>query len=207
MQRHLVVVLGVLCAAAFAAAQAPASGGDPRKRLQDTFTALHAAAAFPGGTAGVVLPDGEVIELAVGVSDRTARTPMKPDDRLMMGSIGKTFASAVALQLVHEKKIALEDRLEKWLGKEAWFARLPNAKDITIRHLMTHTSGLVRYEFKPEFTADLKKDPDRVWKPEDLLAYLFDTTAAFAPGQGWDYSDTNYIVVGMIIERATKSTY
>src|SRR5262249_9656652 len=63
------------------------------------------------------------------------------------------------------------------------------------------------YEFKEAFTRDLTAHPEKVWKPEELVAYILDTKAPFAAGQGWDYSDTNYIVLGMIIERITRSTY
>ncbi len=143
----------------------------------------------------------------VGLSDTAAKKPMTPNDLLLQGSVGKTYVSAVALQLVHEGKIGLDDKVEKYLGKEAWFARLPNGPDITVRMIMTHTSGLVRYEFKEQFTTDLTKNPDKVWKPEELIAYILDSPPPFAVGKGWQYSDTNYIVLGMIIERVTKSTY
>ena len=66
---------------------------------------------------------------------------------------------------------------------------------------MNRTSGLVRYEFDPRFDAALQKEPDRVWKPAEQLAYLFDQTPPFEAGKGWDYSDTNYLVVGLTIEK------
>jgi D-alanyl-D-alanine carboxypeptidase len=106
---------------------------------------------------------------------------------------------------VHEGKLALDERIGTYLGDEEWFDRLPNASDITVRMLMRHTSGLVRYELNGRFLADLSRDPDRVWKPAEEIAYLFDSRAPFAAGEGWDYSDTNYIVLGMIIERVTGS--
>jgi D-alanyl-D-alanine carboxypeptidase len=65
----------------------------------------------------------------------------------------------------------------------------------------------VRYEFKEQFTKDLTANPDKVWKPEELVAYLLDEKAAFEAGKGWDYSDTNYIVLGMIIERVTGKKF
>jgi D-alanyl-D-alanine carboxypeptidase len=91
-----------------------------------------------------VLPNGESFALAVGFSDRDAKTAMKPTDRMLAGSVGKTFAAATALLLVKEGKIGLDDRIEKYLGSEPWFSRLPNAKEITVRQLMNHTNGLVR---------------------------------------------------------------
>jgi len=171
--------------------------------LQARLDEWHKAGKFPGATLGVVLPDGESFGLAVGYSDREARTPMKANDRMLAGSVGKTFAAVTALQLVKEGKIGLDDKVEKYLGAEPWFPRLPNAKDITVRQLMNHTSGLVRYEFKPQFTKDLTANPEKVWKPVELVAYLLDEKPPFEAGKGWDYSDTNYIVLGMIIEKVT----
>ena len=178
-----------------------------QSQLQATFAELHKAATFPGGTAGFVLSDGSSFGIAVGVSDRTANTPMKPSDRLLLGSVGKTYVSAVALQMIHEKKFSLDDTLDKFFGKESWLPRIANASQITVRHLMTHTSGLVRYEFNPKFTQDLSANPDKVWSGVDRLAYLFDAQPPFAPGSGWEYSDTNYIVLGMIIEKVARADY
>lgn len=174
-----------------------------KKQLQMKLDEWHKAGKFPGATLGVVLANGESFGLAVGYSDRDAKTPMKPDDRMLAGSVGKTFALATALQLVKEGKIGLDDKIEKYFGKEPWFDRLPNSRDITVRQLMNHTSGLVRYEFKETFTNDLTANPMKVWTPEERLAYLFGEKAKFEAGKGWDYSDTNYIVLGMIIEKVT----
>ena len=174
-----------------------------QKSLQLKLDEWHKAGSFPGATLGVVLADGKSFGLAVGYSDRDAKTPMTPRDRMLAGSVGKTFAAGTALQLIKEGKINLDDNIEKYLGKEPWFSRLPNAKGITVRNLMNHTSGLVRYEFKDQFTKDLTANPEKTWKPAELVAYLFDEKAPFEPGKGWDYSDTNYIVLGMIIEKVT----
>jgi D-alanyl-D-alanine carboxypeptidase len=176
-------------------------------QLQAKFAELHKAASFPGGTAGFVLADGSTFAIAVGVSDRTAGTPMRTSDRLLLGSVGKTYASAVALQMIHERRFSLDDTLDKFFGSRPWFSRIANGRTITVRHLMTHTSGLVRYEFNPKFTQDLSANPDKVWTGEDRLAYLFDAPPPFAPGAGWEYSDTNYIVLGMIIERVSTNTF
>ena len=178
-----------------------------RTALQLKLEEWHKAGSFPGATVGVVLANGESFALAVGFSNRETKTPMKPADRMLAGSVGKTFAAATALQLVHEGKIGLDDKIEKYLGREEWFSRLPNAKDITVRQLMNHSSGLVRYEFKEQFTKDLTASPEKVWKPAELVAYLLDEKPPFAAGKGWDYSDTNYIVLGMIIEKVTGKKF
>ena len=171
--------------------------------LQKKLDEWHSAGKFPGATLGVALANGQSFGIAVGFSDRDTKTSLKPNDRMLAGSVGKTFAAATALQLVKEAKIKLDDKIEKYLGREPWFSRLPNANDITVRQLMNHTSGLVRYEFKEQFTKDLTANPDKVWKPAELVTYLLDEKAPFEAGHGWDYSDTNYIVLGMIIEKVT----
>jgi D-alanyl-D-alanine carboxypeptidase len=178
-----------------------------KQELQLKLDEWHRAGKFPGATLGVVLADGESFGLAVGYSDRDAKTAMRPSDRMLAGSVGKTFALATALQLVKQGKIGLDDKIEKYFGKEPWFDKLPNARDITVRQLMNHSSGLVRYEFKETFTNDLTANPMKVWTPEERLAYLFGEKAAFEPGKGWDYSDTNYIVLGMIIEKVTGKRF
>ena len=178
-----------------------------RARLQATLDSIHAAGRFPGVTAGVVLGDGTAFGLASGFADTARRIRMTPSDRLLQGSVGKTYVAAVALQLVHEGKIRLDEKVSSYLGTEPWYGRLANGADVTVRQLMNHTSGIVRYEFKPEFTRDLTANPAKVWQPQELIAYLLDAPAPFAPGQGWEYSDSNYILLGMIIERVTGSSY
>jgi D-alanyl-D-alanine carboxypeptidase len=178
-----------------------------RQKLQAKLDEWHKAGKFAGATLGVCPADGNCFALSVVFTDLEKKTPMRPTDLMAAGSVGKTYAAAVALQLVKEGKINLDDKVEKYLGKESWFSRLPNAKDITVRQLMNHTSGLVRYEFKEQFTKDLTANPDKIWLPEELVAYLLDEKAPFEAGKGWDYSDTNYIVLGMIIERVTGKKF
>ena len=174
-----------------------------RDRLQATLDSLHAAGRFPGATAGIALPDGEVIALAVGSADTARDIPMRPDVRMLAGSVGKTYVAAVAVQLVREGRLDLDARVSRWLGNEPWFERLPNAADVTVRHLLTHTSGIQRYEFKPAVTELLTREPDKVWTPEERVGFVLGDTPPFRAGEGWEYSDTNYILVGMLIERIT----
>ena len=202
--------IALLPAAAAAQSAAPAASAASvstvRARVQATLDSIGAGGAFPGMSAGIALPDGQVLSLATGLSDTALRTPLGPDALLLAGSVGKTYVAAVALQLVSEGKLSLDEPISTYLGTEPWFSRLPNAAAITVRMLMNHTSGLVRYEFKPEFTRDLTANPDKVWRPAELVAYILDTEAPFPAGGGWDYSDTNYIVLGMIIERVAGAT-
>jgi D-alanyl-D-alanine carboxypeptidase len=197
----------VALTATIAGAQRSSSPPELARVLQRKLDSLRESQRLPGLSLGVALADGSTIALVTGFADTAKRTPLRPTDRLLQGSVGKTYVSAVALQLVREGKLDLGAKISTYLGQLPWFSRIPNAADITVRQLMTHTSGLVRYEFQPRFTADLRAQPMKSWTPEERLAYILDTQAPFAAGQGWEYSDTNYIVLGMIIERLTGQTY
>src|SRR5262249_20672883 len=93
-----------------------------------------------------------------------------------------------------------------YLGGEPWFERLPNAAELTLENLLDHRSGLPRYEFEPAFARDLVAQKDRVWKPAELLGYVLDHPAKNAANAAFSYADTNYIVLGMIVERVTGHT-
>jgi D-alanyl-D-alanine carboxypeptidase len=167
---------------------------------------LASAPAIPGMTLGVAFDDGTSFGLAAGWADTTRHEAMTPEALMLQGSVGKTYFGAVALQLVGEGLLDLDAKLGSYLGEKPWFDRLPNARDVTVRQLMSHTSGIVRYEFNPKFLEDLTADPMRTFTPEERLAYLFDTEAPFPAGEGWDYSDTNFILVAMLIEHLTGNS-
>ncbi|HVG43920.1 MAG TPA: serine hydrolase domain-containing protein [Longimicrobium sp.] len=201
----LAVALAAGCAPARVAQPAGIAPARLTARLQAKLDSLHATGHFPGATVGVTLPGGRTLGLSTGLADSSG-VAMRPRDRMLAGSVGKTFVAAVALQLVQEGKLGLDQPISTWLGNEPWFDRLPNARSVTVRMLMNHTSGLVRYEFNDAFLRDLNANPTRRWTPAERIAYLLDATPPFAAGRGWDYSDTNYIVLGAIIERITGST-
>jgi D-alanyl-D-alanine carboxypeptidase len=175
--------------------------------VQEYIDAWRAASGVPGVTVAIVTKDGRVQSFASGESDTATHRKMLPTDLMLAGSTGQTLFAAVAVQLIDSGQLDLDAPNSKYLGTRPWFSRLPNAKDVTVRQLMTHTSGIIRYEFNDKFTMDLRANPAKVWQPEEQLAYLFDTQAPFAAGQGWEYSDTNYIVLGLIVEQITGAKY
>ncbi|MFC2168416.1 serine hydrolase domain-containing protein [Acidobacteriota bacterium] len=178
-----------------------------KNEIQIKLDFLQSEDKFPGATLGIVLPDGTEIALASGWADIENKIIMKPLDRIFTGSAGKTFVAAVALQLVQEEKLDLEEKVSTYLGEEPWYSRLPNHNDLTVRMIMQHTGGLPRYVFKEAFIDKLLEIPDKVWKPEEILTFVFDDTPEHHAGEGWSYSDTDYIVLGMIIEKITEDTY
>ena len=174
------------------------------KKIEAKLLELKTGAEYPGVTVGYVLADGTAGSVSVGLADVENNTPLKPKDRMMAGSIGKTYVAAITLQLVQEGKLKLDDKIETWFGKESWFPRLPNARDLTLRMLMNHSSGIPEHIMANGFLPVVKAQPDKVWKPEELIAYILDAKPLFPAGKGYAYADTNYILVGMIFERVTK---
>ena len=172
-----------------------------RSTLQASLEAIHEGGSHAGTSAAVALPNGTTIAVVAGYSDSTRHIPLQTSDRLMSGSVGKTYFAALAMQLVSEGRLDLDASVSEYLGDLPWFARIPNASAITIRNLMNHTSGVMRYEFQEAFTRDLFANPDKFWEPEELLSYIFDMEPSFAAGEGWEYSDTNYIILATIMEQ------
>jgi D-alanyl-D-alanine carboxypeptidase len=177
------------------------------RQLQAKLDSFRLAQRLPGVSIALVLADGHSLALTSGFADTARHVALRTSDRLLHGSVGKTYVSAIAMQLVAHDSLDLDAPVSNYLGDLPWFSRLPNARTITVRHLMTHTSGLVRYEFDPRVAAVLRAQPMKPWTPTERLSYLLDATPPFAPGAGWEYSDTNYIVLGMILEWITGRPY
>jgi D-alanyl-D-alanine carboxypeptidase len=117
------------------------------------------------------------------------------------GSVGKTFFAALALQLVAEGRLALDDKISKYLGKEPWFAGLPNANEITVRMLMNHTSGLA--PFGDTFMQDLVASPAKERSPLEAVKSISGAKPLNAAGAAFFYSDINYQVLAFVTEHVT----
>ncbi len=198
--RRLILILPVLVIAVSLQSQVNVG------LLQQKLDSLRIAGGYPGISVSIANASEQVL-IQSGYSDRDAQTPLKASDMFMQGSVGKTYASAIAIKLIKQQKLNLDDKVSKYLGHYPWYHRIPNASSMTVAQIMNHTSGVMRYEFKPSFTTDLSNNPTKSWTPEELLSYILDEKASFAAGEGWEYSDTNYILLGMIIEQITGKKY
>src|SRR5207249_2547354 len=124
-----------------------------------------------------------------------------PADHFRIGSNTKTFVISVLLQLVGEKKLSLDDPLSRFpLG-----VTIPNAEGITVRELCDMRSGLFEAYGTPQFAALNMKVPEN-FDPRTLVAWAVQQKPYFAPGKGYRYSNTNYLLIGMIIEEITKDS-
>jgi D-alanyl-D-alanine carboxypeptidase len=129
---------------------------------------------------------------------------------MLSGSTGKTFVSALILKLVEEGRLSLEDNVATWLGDRAWFRQLPNAQSVTIRMLLSHSSGIPDYVGRPDFMPTLSSclgRMDTCFSTEELISYVIDSQPLFPAGLGYFYSDVNYLLLGLIIESASGQKY
>jgi D-alanyl-D-alanine carboxypeptidase len=150
-----------------------------------------------GASAALVFPDQSVRIVVSGLSHDTV--PIRPDMLFAIGSITKNVVAALVFQLAEEGVLSLEEPLSKWLPA---YPKVDSA--ITIRQLLTHTSGLYMFWENQRIWDDLIKYRDKVFAPEEVLYYLKDPH--FPHGKSFRYSNTNYLLLAMIITRATGSS-
>jgi D-alanyl-D-alanine carboxypeptidase len=156
-----------------------------------------------GATLSIRIPDHGDIHLASGIDDRDPDTPMPTDGTYTIASITKTFVAAIALQLVNEGRLSLDEPVEPWLPE------LPNAEEITLAMLLGHTSGLGTWCCRPDASesaeADnlqtLLADLTRSFTPEEVLAKHLEQPPVGQPGEGFAYANAGYIALGLLIER------
>jgi D-alanyl-D-alanine carboxypeptidase len=173
-------------------------------RVQEVMHVLRAEHGFPGASVAWTGAEGAVQMRATGWADPEAGVLMTPESRLLSASIGKSFVAAAALALQAEGRLDLDDLVSNWLGDRVWFDRLPNHDSLTLRHLLTHSGGLPDHVDLPAFQElFLSVGPDApAPTPEDLIGLILDTEALFPAGEGWAYSDTGYLLAGLVINAA-----
>jgi len=140
----------------------------------------------------------QVYRATSGVREVATGKPIRTNDRFRIGSITKSFVSTVVLQLAGEHRLRLSDTVERWLPKA-----VPSGSSITVRQLLNHTSGLYDYTEDPRLLEPYADEAGYFWAPRDLLALANSHPPLFKPGSNWSYSNTNYVLLGLIIEAAT----
>ncbi len=155
----------------------------------------------PATLIGIWDAKGNSFIRAFGDADLEKKVPLTPADHFRIGSNTKTFVISVLLQLVAEKKLSLDDPLSRFsLG-----VTIPNAGGITVRELCNMRSGLFEAYDTPEF-AQLNMKVPKDFDPKTLVAWAMKQKPYFAPGKGYRYCNTNYLLIGMIIESITKDS-
>ena len=166
-----------------------------RRELQLRLDGIRTKYALPGISATIILSDGTSWVGTSGLADVAAEVPVRPETAFAIASVSKTFTAALTLALAEERRFAIDDRVRTYLPD------LDLDRRITIRQLLDHTSGLRDYFFHPRIDRRLLARPDRRWDEARALRYV--GTPYFKPGRGWHYSNTNYLVLGLLAERVT----
>jgi D-alanyl-D-alanine carboxypeptidase len=165
-------------------------------RLQGTLDRERVAQHIPGAAAAVV-EGGRVVWVGVsGLADVRRRVPVRRDTRFAIGSVTKPFVAGLVVQLAASGVLRLDDPLSRWVPD------FPGARRITLRQLLDQTSGLDDYVTDGRFlAAERRRGPEYEWAPRQLLRYVPSPLAA--PGERWNYSNANYLLLGLVVERAT----
>jgi D-alanyl-D-alanine carboxypeptidase len=212
MRRHLGRwgLAAALAATVVAGSAVPAAATKPPRddrRLQAAVDDLHDLGIT--GVQGLTRVDGVTTRARAGVGDLERGTPVPPDGHFRMASNTKTFTSVVVLQLVGQGKLSLDDTVESWLpGVVAGNGN--DGRRITVRHLLQHTSGI--YNYANDIAAfgsyeDYVADRFDHYDPAELVALAMKHERGFAPGTRWAYSNTNYVLAGMLVERVTGRSW
>lgn len=166
--------------------------------LQTALNAARAGGRLAGISAAVVFPDGSMWTGQSGSAILASKTPVTANTLFSVGSISKTFVAALALRLAEQGTISLNDPLSKYVPT------FPNASHITLSELLDHRSGIHDVFTSPGMADAILANPSQMWTVNEVLARI--GKPYFSPGRGYEYSNTNYILLGVVIEKATGKT-
>lgn len=156
---------------------------------------------FPAVLAAVTTAEGRQLDVAVGLGDRKSGAAPAVDGEVRIGSNTKMYVATIVLQLMEEGRVELDEPIESYLPGIVTGDGIAGA-NITVRQLLQHTSGLP--EYAAEIAADAFAAQNSYLAPRALLDVALAKPAVFAPGERWEYSNTNYVVLGLLIEKLTS---
>lgn len=172
-------------------------GTEVTARLDKTIEDVRRRAGIPGVIVGLWMPGQGSYVRATGVADTVTRRPMTTSPFVRIGSETKTFTVTALLELVDDHRVRLDDPISRYVHG------VPDGDRITLRQLAEMRSGLFPYTSDPDFTHDLLSNPTRFFTPREVLAYGFEHANTFAPGTQFQYSNTNLVLLGLVIEKVS----
>ncbi len=190
----------VLAVVVVLAAPVRVAWGRPSPRaaaLTTAITRVMRQESIPGAIVGVWRRGAAPYVRAFGVRDTATGQSMSTNLRMRIGSVSKTFTGTALLQLVDQGKISLDSPISKYI------AGVPHGNEITIRELAEMRSGLFDYFGNDAWVRAWLADPRREWTPRQLLAYSFSKPLRFAPGTSYDYSNVNFVLLGLVIQKVS----
>ncbi len=191
-------MLGLAVATLACAALAGAAAPPPKPELQRNADRLVATTALPG-VVTLVEQDGRRTVVAAGLADIARRRALRTTDRFWVGSVTKAFVATVAMQLVAESTLGLDDTLDELLP-----GRFRDGTRIRLRHLLNHTSGIPEYMRLDPWATAVGRNPRVVIPAQRLVSSAARLPLDFEPGSQVSYSNTNYLVLAEVLERVTE---
>jgi D-alanyl-D-alanine carboxypeptidase len=173
-------------------------GLDPEleKSLESAFEQSFQQSGTPGAIAAVRTPEGTWVS-TLGVADRASQEPMRADMHHRIGSVTKTFTATLLLKAAAEGRLSLGDTIDQYVKG------VPNGDEITLRQMSNMSSGIASYTEDDQFVNEFLADPTRAWVPQELAWIGIQDSPLFDPGKGWHYSNTNYVLLGLVLEQVT----
>ncbi len=162
--------------------------------VQTVMQRYHA----PGVVAGVWVPGQTPWRMAFGVADIASGRPLSLSDHFAIRSVTKSFTVTALLQLVRDGRLSLDDHIDQYV------AGVPNGNSITLTQLAAMESGVANYSASLAFLSVFSADVAHVFTPAELVAYGLAQSPIFDPGQQYDYSNTNTVLLGMVIEQVAQ---
>ncbi|HEY8583094.1 MAG TPA: serine hydrolase domain-containing protein [Capillimicrobium sp.] len=197
---HLIALTAVLTLAGASAAPAKRLDAQTRAQLDRALAQTMQANWAPGVIAGVWVKD-RGWTAARGLTARGGGHRPTLGDHTRIGSVTKTFTGTLILQLVDEGKLSLDDTIDRW------FPTFPNASAITVGMLGTMASGISSYTLDPQIADTYLASPTTVWTPDQLIDAAASLPPVFPPGQGFQYSNSNFVMLGQIVEQVTGKPF
>jgi D-alanyl-D-alanine carboxypeptidase len=169
-----------------------------QQEIQRILSNWRARSGIPGAALSIYLPDHTYpITISSGSTQFRGGESIDSTTLFQAGSITKSFTSMIILELESEGKLNLNDPITNYLPQ------YPRWQNVTVRELLNHTSGIFNYTEAGQFNLIRKKNPEQGFSPEQLVQLAAEHRDYFYPGQGWKYSNTNYVLAGMIISKIT----
>ncbi|MFZ1527981.1 MAG: serine hydrolase domain-containing protein [Ferruginibacter sp.] len=182
------------------------SSANPNNALYQQLLNEMVASGVPGISMAVFTAQQGMWLGVAGKADLGHNINMQPCNITRMGSTVKTFTAVTILKLKEEGLLALDDKLADHLPAEVWNG-IANAGNVSIRQLLQHSGGLYNYIQNPSFQTASLNNLKRIWQPDELLQYARGKAAYFNPGDDVRYSNTGYILLGMVIEKVTGKKF
>lgn len=174
-----------------------AASESPLRRVLDEYSAVRGGA---GLQATVILPDGSQWDASAGFPSRERECPASAGHHFGIGSVTKFYTATLVMRQVEAGTISLDEPISKWLD-------LPYAEQVTVRMLLNHTSGIPDYTSDEGFLLRYVGLPEKLWQPNELVHVIENKPLDFEPELRHEYSNSNYLLLGITLEKASGKTY